>query len=107
MVALFIPHDTTQGFDPTGHGYWTCRHELIERRAYHKWQARGCPSGSALKDWLEAEAEIEADHRRELIEHRAYQMWRERGCSNLTAIQDWLVAEREVDTELQLETSEN
>jgi hypothetical protein len=36
-------------------------HEAIARRAYLKWQARGCPSGTALQDWLEAEAEVKAE----------------------------------------------
>jgi Protein of unknown function (DUF2934) len=33
-------------------------HEAIERRAFVKWKARGCPSSTALQDWLEAEAEL-------------------------------------------------
>jgi hypothetical protein len=33
-------------------------HDAIARRAYLKWQARGCPSGTALQDWLEAESEL-------------------------------------------------
>ena len=36
-------------------------HEAIARRAYRKWQARGCPSGTILQDWLEAEAELKAE----------------------------------------------
>jgi hypothetical protein len=32
--------------------------EAIAQRAYLKWQARACPSGTALQDWLEAEAEL-------------------------------------------------
>jgi hypothetical protein len=40
--------------DPQG------RVRLIQRRAYQKWQAKGCPSGTALQDWLEAEAEVDA-----------------------------------------------
>jgi len=35
--------------------------EAIARRAYRKWQARGCPSGTHLQDWLEAEAELKAE----------------------------------------------
>jgi hypothetical protein len=35
--------------------------EAIARRAYLKWQARGCPSGTHLQDWLEAEAELKAE----------------------------------------------
>jgi hypothetical protein len=36
-------------------------HEAIARRAFLKWQARGCPSGTHLQDWLEAEAELKAE----------------------------------------------
>lgn len=35
--------------------------EAIARRAYLKWQSRGCPSGTSLQDWLEAEAELKAE----------------------------------------------
>jgi Protein of unknown function (DUF2934) len=38
-------------------------HDAISRRAFLKWQARGCPSGTALQDWLEAEAELKAELR--------------------------------------------
>jgi hypothetical protein len=38
-------------------------HEAIARRAYLKWQARGCPTGTALQDWLEAEAELKVELR--------------------------------------------
>jgi hypothetical protein len=34
------------------------RHQLIECRAYDKWKARGCPTGTSLRDWLDAEAEL-------------------------------------------------
>lgn len=30
----------------------------IRRRAYHKWQAAGCPSGDGVQFWLEAEREL-------------------------------------------------
>jgi hypothetical protein len=36
-------------------------HEAIARRAYLKWQVRGCPGGTALQDWLEAESELKAE----------------------------------------------
>lgn len=29
----------------------------IARRAYEKWQARGCPDGDDRRDWFEAEQE--------------------------------------------------
>jgi Protein of unknown function (DUF2934) len=37
------------------------RHELIARRAYQRWQARGCPVGSPETDWFQAEEEITQD----------------------------------------------
>ena len=36
------------------------RADLIARRAYERWQARGCPQGDDLRDWLDAEMEITA-----------------------------------------------
>lgn len=36
------------------------RHRFIEQGAYQKWMSKGCPSGTALQDWLEAEAEMES-----------------------------------------------
>jgi len=36
-------------------------HETIARRAYFQWQARGCPCGTDLQDWLEAEAELKVE----------------------------------------------
>jgi hypothetical protein len=37
------------------------RHQLIERRAYARWNAKGCPSGTAMQDWLEAEREVDTE----------------------------------------------
>lgn len=37
------------------------RTALIARRAYERWQARGCPVGDDRRDWFEAEAEIAAE----------------------------------------------
>ena len=34
----------------------------IARLAYEKWQARGCPDGDDLHDWLEAEQQILTTH---------------------------------------------
>ena len=31
---------------------------LVRIRAYELWQARGCPNGSDLEDWLTAEHEL-------------------------------------------------
>ena len=36
--------------------------ELIARRAYEKWQRRGCPMGQdAAQDWYAARAELEQE----------------------------------------------
>lgn len=32
--------------------------DVIARRAYHIWESRGCPDGTAAEDWLQAETEI-------------------------------------------------
>jgi Protein of unknown function (DUF2934) len=37
------------------------RHEQISRRAYELYEQRGRHDGNDLRDWLQAEAEIEAD----------------------------------------------
>lgn len=36
-------------------------HEEIAQKAFEIWQAHGCPEGTAEQDWLEAEAELEAE----------------------------------------------
>lgn len=36
-------------------------HEKIAMRAYDKWCKRGCPQGSAMQDWIEAEVELRAE----------------------------------------------
>ena len=33
-------------------------HDRIAMRAYEKWMKRGCPQGTAVQDWIEAEAEV-------------------------------------------------
>jgi hypothetical protein len=38
--------------------------ELIAKRAYAIWQARGCPSGTAVNDWFQAEAELRKEIQR-------------------------------------------
>jgi len=35
--------------------------EMIALRAYQKWLARGCPNNTHIQDWLEAEAELNAE----------------------------------------------
>jgi hypothetical protein len=39
----------------------TVPHDKIAMRAYEKWLKRGCPHGTAMQDWLEAEAELKAE----------------------------------------------
>jgi hypothetical protein len=39
-------------------------HEKIAMRAYEKWMKRGCPAGSDVQDWLEAEAELRVEFAR-------------------------------------------
>jgi len=36
-------------------------HRSIGELAYRLWQARGCPDGSAEKDWLDAERQLRLD----------------------------------------------
>jgi hypothetical protein len=36
-------------------------HEKIAMRAYEKWCKRGCPQGSHMQDWFEAETELRAE----------------------------------------------
>ncbi len=35
--------------------------EKVAMRAYEKWCQRGCPEGTHLEDWLQAEAEIRSE----------------------------------------------
>ena len=41
----------------------------IAARAYLKWKARGCPQGDGMRDWLAAQAEVDAE--RERLEYEA------------------------------------
>ena len=34
------------------------RREIVARRAYQIWQSQGCPPGTGVQDWLQAEAEM-------------------------------------------------
>jgi hypothetical protein len=38
-------------------------HRSIGELAYHLWQARGCPEGSAEQDWLDAEKQLRTAQR--------------------------------------------
>ena len=39
----------------------TVPHEKIAMRAYEKWCLRGCPPGTHLQDWYEAERELRSE----------------------------------------------
>jgi len=101
-------------------------HDLIESRAYALWEREGKPEGSALHDWLQAEAGIwrhltrewahalckqegrpegsardhwlqtEAGLWRNLIRERAYELWEEEARPEGRALSHWLQAEAEI-----------
>ena len=54
----YLPEDSNYNPSP----------EEIGRRARDKWIARGCIDGYSQQDWLEAEAELKAEHRPGLVE---------------------------------------
>jgi hypothetical protein len=58
MFASLYPRSISYGANTATPDSLNLRRRLIERRAYEKWCAKGCPSGTALLDWLEAETEI-------------------------------------------------
>jgi hypothetical protein len=37
------------------------RRQAIAQRAYEKWVKRGCPHGTDVENWMQAEAEINAE----------------------------------------------
>ena len=37
--------------------------ELVRKRAYHIWEAKGRPNDSAVQDWAQAEQELNAKKR--------------------------------------------
>lgn len=43
---------------PAGSGRSAVSQEEVARRAYDKWQRRGCPHGEDQRDWFEAEREL-------------------------------------------------
>jgi hypothetical protein len=61
MSALMYPRSVSYGANTATSDSQSLRHRLIERRAYERWRAKGCPSGTALQDWLEAEAELDTE----------------------------------------------
>lgn len=47
--------------------------EAIAARAYELWQRRGCPQGTALQDWCEAEAALRDERRARLEATRLFE----------------------------------
>jgi hypothetical protein len=61
MSASMYLRSVSYGANTATPGSQDRRHRLIEHRAYERWRAKGCPRGTALQDWLEAEAEVDAE----------------------------------------------
>jgi hypothetical protein len=61
MTASMYPRSVSYGANTATSDWQSLRHRLIERRAYERWKAKGCPSGTALQDWSEAEAEVDTE----------------------------------------------
>lgn len=53
---------------PNGSETYNPTTEEIGKRAYEKWLKRGCIDGYAQQDWLEAEAELRAEHKPRAVE---------------------------------------
>ena len=60
MNALMNPRSVSYGFKTESPESPNVRHAMIERRAYGIWRAKGCPTGTASQDWLQAEAEVDS-----------------------------------------------
>lgn len=43
-------------------GAWSVSETEVERRAYEKWIARGCPLGDDARDWFDAQNELRREH---------------------------------------------
>ena len=61
MIGSMYPRSVSYGVNTATSDSQRLRHQLIERRAYERWRAKGCPSGTALQDWLEAQAEVDTE----------------------------------------------
>jgi hypothetical protein len=61
MSALTGPRSVSYGLNTeTPKSSPNVRHAMIQRRAFEIWQAKGRPTGTALRDWLQAEVEVDA-----------------------------------------------
>jgi Protein of unknown function (DUF2934) len=61
MFSCMYPRALSYGSNTAAPDPLNRRQQLIERRAYGKWLANGRPKDTALRDWLNAEAEIDKD----------------------------------------------
>jgi|RhiMetdeSRZDD1v2_1073273.scaffolds.fasta_scaffold21459_5 hypothetical protein len=61
MFSSMYPRWLSYGCNTEAPDPLSLRHQLIERRAYGKWLANGCPRDTALQDWLKAEVEIDKE----------------------------------------------
>lgn len=68
MAAVPLPPENTENSRATDLAAATpdpvTRNEMVSRAAYFRAERRGFAEGSALQDWLEAEAEIDAKFER-------------------------------------------
>ena len=75
------------------------RHRMIETAAYYRAEKRGFSDGDPVKDWLEAEREIDASFQQldetgsSMQEHAAYQRMRTEFIKILAGAQDTINAE--------------
>src|SRR5262249_22341739 len=61
MNALMNPRTVSYGLnEEPGKPSPNVRHAMIQRRAYETWQAKGRPAGTSLRDWLQAEKEVDS-----------------------------------------------
>jgi hypothetical protein len=60
MNALMNSRNVSYGLDTETRRSPNVRHAMIERRAYQIWQAKGRPTGTAIRDWLQAEREVDS-----------------------------------------------
>jgi len=61
MFSSTYPRSVSYGPDSAAPNEVSSRRELVDRRAFGKWLAKGRPRNTALQDWLEAEVEIDKE----------------------------------------------
>jgi hypothetical protein len=82
------------------------RQRLISQLAYQNWLARGAPIGSALRDWLDAEKDVDEGEHHRATRRRAFDIWQEKGCPSASALADWLEAERDIGEKAEIAWSD-